>query len=115
MPERTGCVRALLITVIVLGVLLVGGLAVVVGTIIKRVTDDTPPPSVDSSKGSLSMTDTGFESVISVPEGAKLIATQTNDKQIVLHLRDDEGDFLLVVNVKTGQEIGRVRFEAQKN
>lgn len=115
MPERTGCVRALLITVIVLGVLLVGGLAVVVGTIIKRVTDDTPPPSVDSSKGSLSMADTGFESVISVPEGAKLIATQTNDKQIVLHLRDDEGDFLLVVNVKTGQEIGRVRFEAQKN
>ena len=115
LPERTGCVRALLVTVIVLGILLVGGLAVVVGTIIKRVTDDSPPPNPQTINGSLSVTDTGFESIINIPEGSALMATEINDKKIVLHLRDAEGDFLLLVNMKTGQEIGRVRLQPQKN
>ena len=119
LPERTGCVRALLVTVIVLGILLVGGLAVVVGTIIKRVKDDTPSqtalPNPQTKYGSLSITNTGFESIISVTEGAALMATEVNDKKIVLHLRDAEGDYLLLLNVKTGQEIGRVRLEPQKN
>ncbi len=43
------------------------------------------------------------------------MATEINDKKIVLHLRDAEGDFLLLVNMKTGQEIGRVRLQPQKN
>ena len=115
LPERTGCVRALLVTVIVLGILLVGGLAVVVGTIIKRVTDDSPPPNPQTINGSLSVTDTGFESIINIPKGSALMATEINDKKIVLHLRDAEGDFLLLVNMKTGQEIGRVRLQPQKN
>jgi hypothetical protein len=119
LPERTGCVRALLVTVIVLGILLVGGLAVVVGTIIKRVTDDTSSQTELSNpqtrNGSLSITDKGFKSIISVPVGAALMATEVNDKKIVLHLRDEEGDFLLLLNVKTGQEIGRVRLKPQQN
>lgn len=109
----------MLVTVIVLGILLVGGLAVVVGTIIKRVTDDSPSQTEllnpQTNNGSLSITDTGFESIISLPEGAVLMASEVNDKKIVLHLRDAEGDFLLLVNVKTGQEIGRVRLKPQKN
>ena len=109
----------LLVTVIVLGILLVGGLAVVVGTIIKRVTDDSPPQTELSNpqtkNRSLSITDKGFESIISVPEGAALMMTEVNDKKIVLHLRDAEGDFLLLLNVKTGQEIGRVKLKPQKN
>lgn len=115
MPERTGCVRALLITVIVLGILLVGGLAVVVGMIIKRVTDDSPPPRHETINGKISISEPGFESIINVPEGAALMATEINDRKIILHLRDAEGDFLLFVNMKTGQEIGRVRLKKQKN
>ena len=115
MPERTGCVRALLITVIVLGILLVGGLAVVVGTIIKRVTDDSPAPRPETMNGKISISDPGFESIINVPESAALMATEINDRKIILHLRDAEGDFLLLVNMKTGQEIGRVQLKAQKN
>ena len=115
MPERTGCVRALLITVIVLGILLVGGLAVVVGTIIKRVTDDSPAPRPETMNGKISISDPGFESIINVPESAALMATEINDRKIILHLRDAEGDFLLLVNMKTGQEIGRVRLKKQKN
>ena len=115
MPERTGCVRALLITVIVLGILLVGGLAVVVGTIIKRVTDDSPPPRPETINRKISISEPGFESIINVPEGAALTATEINDRKIILHLRDAEGDFLLLVNMKNGQEIGRVRLKTQKN
>ena len=115
MPERTGCVRALLITVIVLGILLVGGLAVVVGTIIKRVTDDSPSPRPETINGKISISEPGFENIINVPEGAALIATEINDRKIILHLRDAEGDFLLLVNMKTGQEIGSVRLKTQKN
>ena len=115
MPERTGCVRALLITVIVLGILLVGGLAVVVGMIIKRVTDDSPPPRHETINRKISISEPGFENIINVPEGAALMATEINDRKIILHLRDAEGDFLLLVNMKTGQEIGSVRLKTQKN
>ena len=115
MPERTGCVRALLITVIVLGILLVGGLAVVVGTIIKRLTDDSQTPMPETINEKLFLSERGFESIINVPEGAVLMATEINDREIILHLRDAKGDFLLLVNIKTGQEIGRVRLKAQKN
>jgi len=115
MPERTGCVRALLITVIVLGILLVGGLAVVVGTIIKRLTDDSQTPMPETINEKLFLSERGFESIINVPEEAVLIATEINDTEIILHLRDVKGDFLLLVNIKTGQEIGRVRLKAQKN
>ena len=115
MPERTGCVRVLLITVIVLGIVLVGGLAVVIGTIIKRVTDVSPPPRPETINGKISISEPGFESIINVPEGAALMATEINDRRIILHLRDAEGDFLLLVNMKTGQEIGRVQLKTQKN
>ena len=115
MPERTGCVRALLITVILLGILLVGGLAVVVGTIIKRVTDDSPHSIPETINGKISLSERGFESIINVPEGAALMAIEINDSKVILHLRDSKGDFLLMVNMKTGQEIGRVRLRAQKN
>ena len=115
MPERTGCVRALLITVIVLGIFLVGGFAVVVGTIIKRVTNDTPPLRPEAINGKISINEPGFESIINVPEGAALMATEINDRKIILYLRDPEGDFILLINMKTGQEIGRVRLKTQKN
>ena len=32
------------------------------------------------------------------------MATEINDRKIILHLRDAEGDFLLLVNMKTGQK-----------
>ena len=115
MPERTGCVRALLITVILLGILLVGGLAVVVGTIIKRVTDDSPHSIPETINGKISLSERGVESIINVPEGAALMGIEINDSKVILHLRDSKGDFLLMVNMKTGQEIGRVRLRAQKN
>ena len=115
MPEQTGCVRALLITVIVLGITLVGGLAVIVGTIIKRVTVGSPPPRTETINGKNSISEPGFESIINIPDGAAIVATEINDKKIILHLRDAEGDFLLLVNMKTGQEIGRIRLNTQKN
>lgn len=109
MAARPGCVRALMTTVVVLGILLVGGLAVVIATIVQRVTSGSETGDAMPSAGSVAPS---FSSHLSVPDGAALLDTRINDRHIVLHLRDAEGDFLLLLNVKNGQEIGRVRLTA---
>lgn len=93
-------VKTLLTVVIVLGILLLVGLAVVVGTIIKRVND----PSTAKIKRP------GFGKVmLQVPENAELLGTETTADRLVLRLRDDLGDFLLVLDIRKGVELGRIR------
>lgn len=89
--------------VIVLGIILVSGLAVVIGTIIKRFNDPQPAARATRSLA-------GFGEVSAhVPQNARLINIQATNKQLILHLQDKEGDFLLLLDMRTGAELGRIR------
>lgn len=100
-------VKALLSVVIVLGVLLVLGLVVVVGTIIKRLNSPEAAEAAAKSKR-------GFnEVVVKVPAGAQLVGTQTTADRLVLRLKDADGDMLLLMDVRKGLELGRIRLQPE--
>ena len=101
-PKR---VRALLVVVIVLGVLLVGGLAVVVGTIIKRLND---PDTVAETKSKRSF----GEIQTLVPAGNRIVSMQTTADKLVVQMSGPDGESLLVYDVRKGQELGRIKLIA---
>ncbi len=98
-PKR---IRVLLIVVLVLGMLLVSGFAVVVGTIIKRLNTPETASKIRSKKA--------FGAIdIIVPQGAQLISTQITENKLVLQLTGPEGDHLLIYDVRKGIELGRLK------
>ena len=96
-------VRVLLIVTIGLGVLLVVGAAVVIGTVIKRLNNPEAIPQKP-----------GFgQSEISIPSGAELIGVENGDARIVLRLKDQDGPLLILLDPRKGTEKGRVRLNRE--
>jgi hypothetical protein len=96
-------VRTLLIVVIGLGVLMVGGAIVVIGTVLSRLNNPETIPVKP-----------GFgETEISIPADAKLIGVENGDARIVLRLKDDKGPLLILLDPRKGTEKGRVRLQRQ--
>ena len=102
-PRR---VRTLLIVVIVLGILLVGGLAVVVGTIIKRLND---PAAAVEAKSKRSFGD--IQTL--VPAGSRIVGMQTTADKLVVQLSGPGGESLLIYDVRKGVELGRIKLLAR--
>lgn len=96
-------VRVLLIVTIGLGVLLVVGAAVVIGTVIKRLNNPETIPQKP-----------GFgQSEISIPAGAELMGVENGDARIVLRLKDKDGPLLILLDPRKGTEKGRVRLNRE--
>ena len=96
-------VRILLITVILLGFLLAGGAAVVISTVIARLSAPEGPMARD------------FElSEIVIPAGARLVEVGNGATRIVLHLEDKGGPLLVLLDPRKGKETGRVRLIEEK-
>ncbi len=96
-------VRIMLVVVIVLGVLLVAGAGVVISTVIKRVSN---PDAI--------ITKQGFgETTLHVPAGAQLLGVENGDTRLVLHLKDADGTFLILIDPRKGEETGRIRVRSQ--
>ncbi len=96
-------VRTLLIVVIVLGVLLLAGAAVVIGTIVKRVFSTQAAP-----------TRPDFGTIeLMVPTGAQLVSVENGAVRVVLRLRDTHGPLLIFLDPKNGEETGRIRLIAE--
>ena len=92
-------VRGLLVVVIGLGLVLLGGAAVVVGTIIKRMNN----PDSQASKPGFGMTE------IPVPAAGKIIGIENGVSRVIVHMRDDQGTLLILLDPRKGEEKGRVR------
>ena len=97
---RSRYARALLIVVISLGVILVGGVAIVVGTIIKRVSDPESNASVRPGFG---------ETQIQLPAGSEVDDIIAADGRIVVRVRDAGGTMLILLDPRRGEESGRIR------
>ena len=91
-------VRGLLVVVIVLGVLLLGGVAVVIGTIIQRVNN----PKSEAVP-------TGFALQNIAIGNAKLVAVKNGATRIILQLEDAGGTMLIFIDPRNGAELGRLR------
>lgn len=97
-------VRTLLVVVIGLGVLLVVGAIVVIGTVIKRLNN----PETIPQKPGFGQTE------ISIPADAKLRGVENGDARIVLQLEDEDGTLLILLDPRKGEEKGRVRLTEEQ-
>ena len=96
-------VRTLLVVVIGLGVLMVGGAIVVIGTVLSRLNNSETIPVKP-----------GFgETEISIPAGAELVGVENGDARIVLRLKYNKGPLLILLDPRKGLGNGRVRLREE--
>ena len=88
-----------------LGAILVSGLAVVVGTIVKRVSDPESNVSVQPGFG---------ETQIRLPAGSEIDDIIAADGRIVVRVRDAGGTMLILLDPRRGEERGRIRLNREK-
>jgi hypothetical protein len=105
-------VRGLKSLVIVLGVLLVGGMAALVAAIAWRGTH-RPPDAVGSDRAAA----TGrvpFDSVADLPPGADVIAVEAAGERLVVQLRLGSGARQLVIfDLRSGTRLGTIELRPQ--
>lgn len=112
-PNSSKKRKRLVMLVITLGVLLVAGFAVMVGTIIYRITNK------DSQQNDAQavVDDATVEAAISVlrPDGAELIGATSSGNRLTLHFKEaGDSDLVLLVDLVSGQVISRVQIAAQR-
>ncbi len=109
--ETTANLRLLKAVVIILGVAIVAVLAVIVVTIVQRAGELAAErePAASPVTGEAAPAAFGERNLV-VPAGDRIIAmTATGDRLILRLDRPDGGEYLLVVDLKTGVRLGKIR------
>jgi len=102
-------VRTLKIVVIVLGILLVLGFALLVAGLYYEATKlDSDPDRPAAGKG-VPATSPGGEVRIDVPPGARIERIAVEGGQVVLHIRGPEGEEIVVLDTARGNVVTRLR------
>jgi hypothetical protein len=102
--------RALKVLVVVMGVLLVAGFAVVVATIMSR-TSQRPAPA---TAGATRLVPFGATTV-TLPADALVMETYGAGDRLVLRLElADRTEMLVVLDAATGTELGRIKLDHEK-
>lgn len=104
-PPKTAVLKAV---VIVMGVLLVAGFVLVVATIVKRASDPAPSAVSTGPGGRFGVSD------IHVAPGEKVKSVVMSEDRIAIHTAIEKPggtveEEIIIVAVKTGGELGRVR------
>ncbi|MEQ8747964.1 hypothetical protein [Pyruvatibacter sp.] len=99
--------RVLLVTVIVLGILLIIGFAIVVATIASRIASSGDEAQVSAPvPASVAVTMTGdFE--VPVPQGYQIRSVTGDERRLVIHLGNTNGlpERIMVVNTRDGRVV----------
>jgi len=104
-------VRALKIAVIAMGILLVGGFAVVVAGIVYQAsqlgekTTEAPAPPVRVLPG--------VQAEVAMPQGATVTSMALDGDRLALHLTTSTGPEVVIIDVPTGKVISRIKLRAQ--
>jgi len=103
--------RALKVLVVVMGVLLLAGVAVVIVTIMTRLAQHpaaTAPAAMEGRPAPFGTT------TLALPAGARVIEMQSAGRRLALHLRHADGsEALLILDPDTGTEIGTIELKPQ--
>jgi hypothetical protein len=100
-------VRLLKIAVIVMGLLLAGGFAFVLATIVyqasqlsKESTESFPAPG-------------GIEAEFAIPPGSEVTSLALDGDRLALHLQSSEGAEIAVIDLKTGRVLSRIKLNSR--
>jgi hypothetical protein len=103
-------VRVLKVAVIVMGLLLVGGFAFVLAAIVYQASQEGQGGAVGAGAGtSLN----GVESELPIPKDATVTSLALDGDRLALHLNSAAGPEVVVVDLKTGKVVARIRLKPQ--
>jgi hypothetical protein len=97
---RTTILKA---AVIVMGVLLVAGFGLVIATIVMRASKPQVNASLVGPGGRFGVSNIG------VNPGDRVRTLTMTDERLAIHMAGDKGEEIIIVNVKSGVELGRIR------
>jgi hypothetical protein len=102
--------RGLKALVIIMGVLIVAGFAVIVVTLINRSVGAPPQESgAPVSAVTKSVAATPYKTEIPIPAGATIVETDSGDGRLIIRLRLATGAArILMVDPATGQRVGTI-------
>ncbi len=104
--------RALKVLVVVMGVLLIAGFAVVVVTIMSRLSQRAAPPSAAVAAR---LTPFG-NTTVTLPADSLVMEVQGAGDRILLRLDLKDGtEMLLVLDAGTGTELGRIKLDHESS
>lgn len=90
------------VAVIVMGVLLVAGFGLVIATIVNRASHPTAASAIGPG-GRFGVSE------INIAPGDRVRTLTMNDDRMAIHIAGEKGEEIVIVNVKTGAELGRFR------
>jgi hypothetical protein len=104
LPKLAGSMRALKILVGVMGVMLVGGTALLIAAIIDRARHRAPPVPVAAVPGH------AFDhAAVALPPGARVLTTElAGDRILVRFANAAGGETLLLLDARTGARLGTI-------
>jgi|TARA_B100000315_G_C14519883_1_gene561038 hypothetical protein len=104
--------RALKLLVIVMGVMIVVGFAVVIYTIIQRASASFAEdrPAVEETQAATGTQ--GFGVVrLSLPRGSRIVDQEMEQHRLILRVENGDSQSMHVFDLRTGKEIGVIRTE----
>lgn len=96
---RTTILKA---AVIIMGLLLVAGFGLVIATIVKRASNPQAITTPVGPGGRFGVSNIGIN------PGDRVSTLTMTDERLAIHIAGDKGEEIIVVNVKTGVELGRI-------
>ncbi len=102
-------VRALKLAVIVMGLLLVGGFALLLGTIVYQASRGGQKPLQAEGTGEGSLT----SSELAIPKDAAVTALALDGNRLALHLSSAQGSEVAVIDVTTGKVLARIKLKPE--
>jgi len=95
------------VAVAVMGVLLVAGFGLVIATIVNRASNPQAAMShLVGPGGQFGVSD------IQIDKGEVVRSVNLNEDRMAIHVADANGEEIIIVNVKSGVELGRFRLRA---
>ncbi|MDO8288593.1 MAG: hypothetical protein Q7T44_05180 [Parvibaculum sp.] len=91
------------VAVAVMGILLLAGFALVVTTIVSRVSNPQAAARVIGPGGQFGLTEVAIE------RGDIIRSVNLNEDRAAIHIAGEKGEEVIILNVKSGAELGRFR------
>ena len=100
-------VRVLKIAVIVMGILLVGGFAFVLAAIVYQASKG------GQSAAGVGTPPAGIEAELPIPKDATVTALSLDGDRLALHLQTSAGPEIVVIDLKSGKTLARVKLKPE--
>ncbi|MGK2921465.1 MAG: hypothetical protein ACSLE4_01530 [Methyloceanibacter sp.] len=105
-------VRGLKIAVIVMGILLVGGFALVMAAIVYQASKLGDKKVQAPAAGQASAPAEASGSALALPRGATIASMALDGDLLALHLQTSTGPEIAVIDVTTGRVLSRIKIDA---